>query len=82
MPMDIAVLAIVVAVLILGVIDRGIWLDRCMGAILVLGGVYLFLAGCGALPRLWRKSSVIPYPVLGLFAIVQGICLGVFHVRF
>jgi hypothetical protein len=82
MTSDITVLGIVVAILILGLIDRGIWFDRCMGAVLVFGGVYFFLMAFGALPRVRPKPTVIPYTVLVLFCIVQGICLGVFHVRF
>jgi hypothetical protein len=82
MTSDWIVLGIVVAVLLLDVIDRGIWFDRCMGAILVFGGVHFFLMAAGALPRLRPKPSVIPYSVLGAFMIVQGVALGIFHVRF
>jgi hypothetical protein len=82
MTTDLAVLSIVVAVLILAVIDRGIWFDRCMGAVLVFGGVYFFLMGTGALPRLPRKPTIIPYTILGSFMVLQGIALGIFHVRF
>ena len=82
MTSDWIVLGIVVAVLLLAVIDRGIWFDRCMGGILVFGGVYFFLMAAGALPRLRPKPTVIPYPVLGAFMIVQGVALGIFHVRF
>jgi hypothetical protein len=80
--MDLAVLGIVIAVLILALIDRGIWFDRCMGAGLVVGGVYFFLAWAGALPGVFRKFTIVPYPVLGTFLIIQGIALGIFHVRF
>jgi len=82
MTTDLAVLGIVVAGLILAIIDRGIWFDRCMGAVLIFGGVYFFLIAYGALPRRRPKPTVIPYPVLGAFMIVQGIVLGIFHVRF
>ena len=82
MTTDLVVLGIVVAVLILAVIDRGIWFDRCMGAVLIFGGVYFFLIAYGLLPRRRHKPTVIPYPVLGAFMIVQGIALGIFHVRF
>jgi hypothetical protein len=82
MTSDWTVLAIVVAVLLLVLIDRGVWFDRCMGAILVFGGIYFFLLAAGALPRLRPKPTVIPYPVMGVFMIVQGLALGIFHVRF
>ncbi|MEY2483865.1 MAG: hypothetical protein QOK24_2393 [Verrucomicrobiota bacterium] len=82
MTMDLAVLAIVIVVLMLALINRGIWFDRCIGAGLVLGGVYFFLSGAGVLPSVFRKVTIIPYPVLGAFMIVQGIALGIFHVRF
>lgn len=81
MTMDLAVLGIVVAVVILFLLDRGIWFDRCVGAGLVLGGIWFFVPGTAALLRL-RQSSIIPYPVLGTYLIIQGIALGIFHVRF
>jgi hypothetical protein len=80
MTTDFAVLGIAVAVLLLALIDRGIWFDRCMGALLIFGGVYLFFVGAGVLPG--RRPTAIPYPALGTFAIVQGIALGIFHVQF
>ena len=79
---DLAVLSFGVAAFVLAVINRGIWFDRCMGAILVFGGVYFVLMGIGVLPRLRPKPTVIPYSVLGAFMILQGIALGVFHARF
>ena len=82
MTMDLTVLVIVVAVLLVAVIGRGIWFDRCMGVILVLGGVYFFLMSAEALPRLRSKPTAISYPVLGALMIVQGVALGIFHVRF
>ena len=80
MTMDLAVLGIAVAVVILLLIDRGIWFDRGMGAALVAGGIWFFLPGTAALLRA-RQPSIIPYPVLGTYLIIQGIALGIFHVR-
>ena len=82
MKMDWMVLGFVAGVLILGNVNRGIWFDWIMGALLVCGGVWIFLIGLGALPRFRNKPTVIPYPVLGTVAIVQGIALGIFHYRF
>jgi len=82
MTSDLAVLGFAVAILILGLIDHGIWFDRCMGAALVFGGVYFFLINLGVLPRFRGKPTVIPYTVLGIFLIVEGVALGVFHARF
>jgi len=82
MKSDLAVLSFAVAAFLLAVINRGIWFDRCMGAILVFGGVYFVLIGIGVLPRLRRGSTAISYSVLGAFVILQGVALGVFHVRF
>jgi hypothetical protein len=79
--MDLAVLGIVLAILMLFLVDRGIWFDWCMGAGLVFGGVYFFLVGAGALPSIPRKPT-IPYPIMGTFMILQGVAVGVFHVRF
>ena len=79
---DLAVLSFAVAAFLLAVINRGIWFDRCIGAILVFGGVYFVRMGIGVLPRLRRRPTVIPYSVLGAFVILEGVALGVFHVRF
>ena len=82
MKMDWIFLGFAAAILFLGIVDRGIWFDRFMGALLVFGGVYFFLIGVGALPRFRNKPSVIPYPVVGAFMVVQGVALGIFHVRY
>jgi len=82
MKIDWIFLGFVAVILVLGVIHRGIWFDRFMGALLVFFGVYVFLIGFGALPRLHPKPTVIPYPVIGATMIVQGVALGVFHARF
>lgn len=77
---DIVVLAVVVGLLILVLVDRGVWFDRVIGAGLVCTGL---LIRCGVFPRQRQGGQIgwIPYPILGAFMILEGIALGVFHVR-
>ena len=82
MKWDWIVLVFAVVVLLLGFVGRRIWFDWFMGALLVWGGITFLLMGFGALPRSRSKPTAIPYPILGAIMTIQGIALGIFHVRF
>jgi hypothetical protein len=53
-----------------------------MGSTLISCGGWFLLMSCGVLPRPLRRVGVIPYPIVGVFMIIQGIALAFFHVRF
>ena len=63
-------------------IEDTVWFHWLMGSALISCGGWFLLMSCGVLPGLSRRVGVIPYPILGLFMIIQGIALAFFHVRF
>jgi hypothetical protein len=87
---DVVILTIAGGLLVLSffLARRGIWIENTiwfhwlMGATLISCGGWFFLIGCGVLAHPRPKWTIIPYPILGAFMIVQGIALSFFHVRF
>ena len=63
-------------------IENTIWFHWLMGSTLISCGGWFLLMSCGVLPRPLRRVGVIPYPIVGVFMIIQGIALAFFHVRF
>jgi hypothetical protein len=63
MTADVAVLAIAVAIVALGLMDRGVWFDRWMGAILIFGRPLFDSHGMRSSATSSRQTDLYSLPV-------------------
>lgn len=79
--MDIVVLASSAVFLIVAFSLGDIWIDRCMGTLLMFTGLYFTLWSYGFVSPVARRPSTT-FKLIGPFVFIQGFCLLFFHVRF